>query len=330
MPVLHEIAEPEANADAAPAAGVKRSYSGLPPVLGGVFPLLLAVGEDELADAAIRVTAALARERGAIPTVIQALGPDREVEVTIAPFVGTMVEEALSPEYRDERRAEVQRRLRSGAGDMLWRVEIDNGSPALAITELARQLSPGLIVMGLRQHGMVHRAVSGDLLRSVVCSTRLPVLAVRPELSGLPRRVVVAVDFGDASIEAARMARQLLAEDGELHLLHVATDHGDPHAVSADDREGPRARLEQLAEELSPSPRMTITSEVVGGDAVRSIEGCALRMQADLVAVGSDHNSALERLLAGSVSTALAHTAHWSMLIMPGGTSRRKPDQQPA
>lgn len=78
---------------------------------------------------------------------------------------------------------------------------------------------------------MVHRAVSGDLLRSVVRAARRPVLAVRPELTGLPRKIVVAVDFGEASIDAARMARQLLADDGEIRLLHVATDQRDASAV---------------------------------------------------------------------------------------------------
>lgn len=315
---FQEIAEREANVVTPSTATRKTSYSGLPPALSEVFPLLLAVGSDELADAAIRVTASLARSKGAIPTVIQALGPDREADVTVAPFVGTMVEATLSPEFRDERRAAVQRRVHAGAGEVLWRVEIDNGSPAIAIAELARQLRPGLIVMGLRQHGMVHRAVSGDLLRSVVRATHLPVLAVRPELSGLPRRIVVAVDFGEASVDAARMAIQLLADDGEIHLLHVATDHGDARGMPVMNGEGAHARLDRLAEDLSPSLGMTITTEVVGGDPVHSIEGCAVRLQADLVAVGSDHNSPLERLLSGSVSTALAHAARWSMLIVPG------------
>ena len=315
---FQEIAERGANADAPASAAGKTPYSGLPRALSEVFPLLLAVGSDELSDAAIRVTSALARGKGAIPTVIQALGPDHETEVAIAPFVGTMVEATLSPEFRDERRAAVQKRVHAGAGEVLWRVEIDSGSPAIAITELARQIRPGLIVMGLRQHGMVHRAVSGDLLRSVVRSTRLPVLAVRPELSGLPRKIVVAVDFGEASIDAARMARQLLADGGEIHLLHVATDHSDAPADPAANGESAHARLDQLAEELSPSPGMTITTEVLGGDPVQSIEGCVTRLHADLVAVGSDHNTPLERLLSGSVSTALAHTARWSMLIVPG------------
>lgn len=318
---FQEIAEREVNDGPEFAAREKIPHRGLRPALGGVFPMLLAVGSDESADAVVQLTAALARGKGAIPTVVQALGADRDAEVTIAPFVGPMVEATLSPEFRDERRAAVQRRVRAGAGDVQWRIEIESGSPAYAIRELARQLQPALIVMGLRQHGVVHRAVSGDLLRSVIRATRLPVLAVGPRLFGLPRRIVVAVDFGAASIDAARMARQLLAEDGEIHLRHVATDHRNdpaipqmPHGCT----DPARARLDHLAEDLLPAPGMTITTEVVGGEPVQSIEGCAARLDADLVAVRSDHHSPLDRLLSGSVSMALAHTARWSMLIVPG------------
>lgn len=290
--------------------------------LSQVFPLLLAVADDELAEATIRVTLALARRKGAVPTVVHAIGADREAGDEIAPFVGTVTEEALSPEFRSVRRATLQQMLTSVAGNVSWRIEVDDGSASDAVTEAARQMQPGLIVMGLRQHGVVHRVLSRSLLRFVVRGSRLPVLAVTPSLTDLPRRIVVGVDFGDASIHAARMARQLLAEDGELHLVHVATDHVHgtrengvamrPHAEGSI-----RERLDRLVDDLSPEPGMTIVVEQAEGDAALSIKGCAERIDADLIAVGSDRHSPLERLVAGSVSMALAHTARWSMLIVP-------------
>ncbi|MEO7042066.1 MAG: universal stress protein [Gemmatimonadaceae bacterium] len=293
------------------------------PALSQVFPLLLAVAEDELAEATIRVSLALARRKGAVPTVVHALGADREVEDALAPFVGMVAEEELSPEFRSATRATLQKLVTSIAGNVLWRLEVDVRSASSAVAEVARQMQPGLIVMGLRQHGVVHRVLSRSLLRSVVRSSRLPVLAVTPGLMDLPRRIVVAVDFGDASIHAARMARQLLADGGELHLVHVATDRA--HRTRESGSEMPphaersiRERLDRLAEDLSPEPGMTIVSEHAEGDAALSIKGCAERIDADLIAVGSDRHSPLERLVAGSVSMALAHTARWSMLIVPG------------
>lgn len=323
---IQELAEREANGSPESAAAGEKPHGGLPPALNEVFPLLVALGSDGLADATIQVTAALARGKGAIPTLVQALGAGHETEVTIAPFTGAILEATLTPEFRNECRAAVQRRVHQCAGEVQWRIEIDSESPADAIRDFSRQLQPGLIVMGLRRHGMAHRALSGDLLRSVVRTTRLPVLAVRQELRSLPRRIVVAVDFGAASINAARMARHLLADDGELHLLHVASD--DHHAPAVQqmpkDHSDPTwERLDRLAEDLSPAPGMTITTEVLCGDPVPLIEGCAERFGAELVAVGSDHTSPLERLLSGSVSTAVAHDARWSMLIVPGAPASK-------
>ncbi len=293
------------------------------PALSQVFPLLLAVADDELAEPTIRVTLALARKKGAVPTVVHALGADREAEDIISPFVGTVMEEALSPEFRSERRATLQKLVTSIAGNVPWRLEVDERPASDAVTEAARHMQPGLIVMGLRRQGVVHRVLSRYLLRAVVRGSRLPVLAVRPELIDLPRRIVAAIDFGDASIHAARMARQILADGGELHLVHVATDHADSTADSQtpDARHAGRTireRLDQIAADLSPAPGMTIVTQQLDGDAVLSIKGYAERIDADLIAVGSDRHSPLERLLAGSVSMALAHAARWSMLITPG------------
>jgi len=293
------------------------------PVLSQVFPLLLALADDELAEATIRVTLALAQRKGAVPTVVHALGADPEAQDIIAPFVGTVMEEALSPEFRSERRAALQKLVTSIAGDVSWRLEVDERAASDAVTEAARHMQPGLIVMGLRRQGVMHRVLSRYLLRAVVRGSRLPVLAVRPELTDIPKRIVVAMDFGEASIHAARMARQLLADGGELHLVHVATDRPDRAmeggAQSARHAQlSIRERLDQLAEGLAAEPGMTIVAQEIRGDAVLSIQGYAERIDADLIAVGSDRHSPLERLLAGSVSMALAHAARWSMLITPG------------
>ena len=294
----------------------------LPSALDPVFPLLLAITDDELAAAAVRVTLALARSKGAIPTVVRAFGEDQESEVIVSPFVGAVAEKLFSPEYRNERRDSLQKRVASIAGDVRWRFEVSDQSPAQAVAELARQLNPGLIVMGLRHHGVAHRAVSRDMLRAVVRSTRLPVLAVRPELLGLPRRIVVAIDFGPASIRAAGLARHLLADDGEMCLVHVASktpDYGG-RRITALRGHGPgwiREEMDRVIEDLSPSARMKMTAVVAEGDVGSSIEACAQRVDADLLAVGSGCHSPLDRILSGSVSMELAHTARWSTLAVP-------------
>ena len=308
----------------------------LRPALDAVFPLVLAITDDERAAPAIRVTHELARTHGAIPTVLRALGDGHETDVLLQPFAGYVAEEALSPEYRNESRNLLQGLVTDVAGEVRWQFEVSDESPLEAIVQWARQLRAGLIVMGLRRHGVVHRVITGDLLRSVVRMAGVPVLAVRPDLVAPPRRVVAAVDFGEASVRAASLARHILAEDGELHLVHVVTDsmRRDDHAASIVGA-GVFTRalrdLELMAADLQPGPAMTIATHVIEGEREAAIDGFSERLRADLLAVGSDEHPLLDRLVAGSVSMGLARMAHRSMLVVPagsGGASQRR--QTPA
>lgn len=275
--------------------------------LGASFPLLLALGDDELSVAAIQMTLALARERGAMPSVVRALGDVRAAEASLSPLAGRVVEEYFGPDYVNACRATVAAQLASVAGDVGWPLQVTDEAPIDAILGLAKARGAGMIVMGLRHHGVLRRALTRDLLAEVVRTARVPVLAVRPELKELPRRIVVAVDFGGASIRAAHVARRLLAEDGTLCLVHVTPASSD--AV----REG----LERIFGDLIPAPAMTMTSVVLHGDVQSSIEGCAQAMDADLLAVGSEEHSLLDRVANGRMSMKLAHSARWSTLIVP-------------
>jgi len=295
---------------------------GLRPALDAVFPLLLAITDDERASPAIRMTRELTRTHGAIPTVLRALGSDNETEVLVEPFVGYVPQGALSPEYRDESRELLQRQVADVAGCVRWQFEIADEPPVEAIVKYARQLRAGLVVIGLRRHGVMHRVVAGDLLRSVVRLAGVPVLAVRPDLVALPRRVVVAVDFGEASVRAASMARHILADDGEMHLVHVVTDsaHRDSYPARMAGA-GPFTRamrdLASMIDDLRPGRDMTITSHVIEGEKEAAIDGFAERVRADLLAVGSDEHPLFDRLVNRSVSMGLSRTAHRSMLVVP-------------
>jgi nucleotide-binding universal stress UspA family protein len=305
------------SATATPAEGV-HTHCGLSPALDAVFPLLLAITDDERAASAIRITRELARTHGAIPTVLRALRDDPEAEAQFPPLVGYVPESALGAEYRSEARELLQRQVIDVAGGVRWQFEIADESPVEAIVHRARQLRAGLIVIGLRRHGVMHRVVVGDLLRSVVRLAGVPVLAVRPDLVGLPRRVVVAVDFGEASVRAATMARQILADNGELHLVHVVSD---PTYRDTTTGVGPFTRaisaLASIIDDLRPGLGMTITSHVIEGEKEAAIDGFAERVRADLLAVGSDEHPLFDRVVNKSVSMGLARTARRSMLVVP-------------
>ncbi len=281
------------------------------PALEPVFPLLLALADDDTASASIRVALALAHCKGAVPTVVRALGNMRAAEIAVSPLGGTSLEEYFGPEYTNACRDAVEMQLALVAGPVDWACDVTDQSPIDAIVERAQQLRAGLIVMGLRHHGVLRRTIARDLLGEVVRVTRVPVLAVRADLTALPKRVVVAIDFGEASLRAAALARHLMAAGGSMFLVNVAPNNSD----------GVHARLDALIGDLAQAPGMTISSIVLHGDVQASIENLAHMVSADLLSVGSERHPLLDRLATASISMKLAHTARWSTLVVPSLSS---------
>jgi nucleotide-binding universal stress UspA family protein len=271
------------------------------------FPLLLALADDEVAHAAIRLTASLAESKGAVPTVLRALGDVLPAQASSASLAGSGPVDAVDAKYVEACRSALRAHITAVAGPVQWSLEVNERAPIDAIIEQVRSLHAGLIVMGLRSHGVLRRMISRDLLAEVLRAARVPVLAVRPDITSLPRRIVVAIDFGAASIAAAHLARNLLGDNGAISLVHVSLRH------SAEMSE----RLERLATELAPKPGMTMTFTILHGDILSSIEGFAQAMNADLLAMGSGNHGVLDRLANGRISMQLAHTARWSTLIVP-------------
>ena len=148
-----------------------------------------------------------------------------------------------------------------------WPVHVDVGTPASEILKYAKDHGAGLIVLGLRRHGVVDRVLRDETTLNVARHARAMVLGVVPTLGALPRRAVVGVDFGPASIRAARAALDVLATDGGLaespvlHLVYVDRN-GDTRESNGGQgviaRFGVTAAFEELIRELQAHVRVRI------------------------------------------------------------------------
>jgi nucleotide-binding universal stress UspA family protein len=126
------------------------------------------------------------------------------------------------------------------------------------------------------------------------------------------------------------MARHILADDGEIYLVHVVSgsmqqDNSPASVTDADPLMRAMRDLTSMADDLRPGPAMTITSHVIEGEREAAIDGFAERVRADLLAVGSDVHPLLARLVNRSVSMGLARTAHRSMLVVPARSRAHAP-----
>jgi len=179
-----------------------------------------------------------------------------------------------------------------------------------------------LIVMGLRPHAFLDRVFRDETALAVMRHAFVPVFAVTPTLTRLPRSIAVGVDFSRASIAAARVAMTLVEEGGSLLLVYVeppmdrltgAEGFGVIYA------QGVSAAFARLRQELRGSRNVDIETLVLNGRVAAELLSFAERADVDVLAVGSQRHSITHPAFLGSVTTALVRAATRSLLVVPPG-----------
>jgi nucleotide-binding universal stress UspA family protein len=237
----------------------------------------------------------------------------------------------IPPQHTPATLGLAEQRVRSqladiGDGAAEWPLSLEVGPVAATIARYAAEHGSRLILLGLHEQGTVGRWMSRETLLRVIHLAHVPVLAVPERVSTLPRTVVIAVDFSDFSLRAAHQAIAGPARGAHLHLIHVSPP---PRAletwmVSLEwlgvYRAEAERRLKGLAAELERSAAVTVDTHLRGGDAGPEVLRLAEQVGADLIVAGSHGSGFLGRLVMGSVSGALVHGAHCSLLITPPQT----------
>jgi nucleotide-binding universal stress UspA family protein len=147
---------------------------------------------------------------------------------------------------------------------------------------------------------------------------------VTPELTGLPRRVLVGVDFSRASLGAARAALALVASAGTLVLAYAAP----PTTMYVpDDGErvihefGVTVAFSWFERELGTAAGTTVEHAVLqhepGRTVCEQLLGYADGTDVDMIALGSLRQGRLERWILGSVTTEVIRDGRCSVLVIP-------------
>jgi len=291
-------------------------------------PIVVAVSGEPAGAGPVRVASALEARYGSRVSAIQVLDVSDLPLPTPIPAVFTFARNIIGDApYAED--AEARRRQFS---DWLghpneWPVRISLGAPAYEILRYAESHGAALIVMGLRHHGVVDRILRDETTLTVARRARGVVLAVTPTLIGLPHRAIVGVDFGPASIRAARAALDVLGhrpstEGTTLRLVYV--DRSGVEGIRDDTAGealikhlGVDAAFEQLVRELAAPPGVHVESVIRHGVPAAELLACADESRADLIAVGSLRHERLERWILGSVTTEVIRDGRCSVLIIP-------------
>lgn len=285
------------------------------------FGVLVSLTNDDLGATTISVADAL-RGRGATPSLLYVI--EINSSVPDSAIVICSLEDGLrDPATQPRQIAEMRSALRlDNSPAKSWPFAMAVGEVARVVVEQARLGGSELIVMGLNRHGTTGRLLGRDTVRGVMSLGGVPVLAVRPELTGLPKRVVVPMDFSRASIRAAHLARRIIGENGLMTLLFVESRSSGKKQESDEGLElihsrGLAAVFEQVVASLRPSAGVSIDTVIRTGEPAPEIARFCDEYGADLVAVGSQSHRFLDRLLLGSVAKAIAGDGRWSVLVTP-------------
>lgn len=215
--------------------------------------------------------------------------------------------------------------------DAAWSLAVRTGRQANEVRAFALEIDATIIVTPAAPHMLFGRAVVGARAVQVLRGAPCPVLSVEPTFSGLPRKLLAAVDFSPASIRAAQAALLLAADDAQLTLVHVLPE-GIPGRVVADVpvRKETQILFDRLREQLAPfTPAGTVLeTRELRGEVVQQLLECAESLGADLLATGTEGPGLVERMFLGSTAASVVHLARSSVLASPAPRSSEAIDMQ--
>jgi nucleotide-binding universal stress UspA family protein len=289
------------------------------PTLLPVGPILVATDLSADADAAFPLAERLAERTSAAVQVISVLRP---LALPMYGFDSVPVPLETDTLAREGRQAAIRAQMgRMVAANADWDISVVTGEPTHEIAERARAQKSRLIVVGRGRHSTFERVVGGDSVLRMLQLGDTPVLAVEKGLTHLPKRVVVATDFSEFSLYAARVAMRLVAPDAIVHLVNVRPriDQTDTVRRELDTAYQQRANslLEQMTVMLA-SEGVQFNSTLLVGDTAEQLRSFLSASQADLVVLATHGFGFVRRLVLGSLASAMVHTAPCSVLCVPG------------
>ena len=285
------------------------------PVAGTPRTVVIATDGSRLAGSAIRVARLMSKNGQWAPQAVTVLEP---LPVSVADMTLGPPALGYQQEITDGLLGAIETQLVRGGGKA-WKLAVQFGRAAPVIARYAREAHAGLIVLGLGKHGKLARLAGAETAARVVRLSDVPVLAVGESVRGLPHTGVVALDFGESSMRAARETLAFLQPPGRLHLVHVRwAVNGQALGDSAWERtyaDGVQRGFERVVRQLGTRDGVKITTEFVKGAVLEAILLVAKKLAADVIAAGSHSQTVLDRMIIGSTPAQLLRAAPHSVLI---------------
>jgi nucleotide-binding universal stress UspA family protein len=289
---------------AVPEIGVRASVAA---------PIIIATDGQEQSDAALAMGRLLAESSDAVRLVrvlrTLPMVPDLPIQIPL--------------DLESARRADARREVLAQA-DRVWQhtadVELHEGDPATVIARLAHKAGASMIVAGLGRHRVTDRVFGDETALRLIRASDVPVYATATGAARAPCRIVVAMDFSETSLRAARLSLTVAARGATIYLAHVAPRDssfydwkgwGTTYKVSVGDA------LQRTREQLRIPEGMTVQNVLLQGEAATELLAFATSVNADLIATGSHGHGFVARMFIGSVATRLVRCSTCSVVTVP-------------
>jgi len=199
-------------------------------------------------------------------------------------------------------------------------IELFEGDPASVVSRVAHRSNATMIVCGLGRHRVTDRVFGDETALRLIRLADVPVFAAANGMNHAPRRIVVAVDFSETSLRAARLALTLASSSATIYLAHVAPRDSslyDWKGYGATYKSDAGDALQKTREQLRIPGDMMVQKVLLQGDPATELLAFATSVNADLIATGSHGHGFVARMLIGSVTTRIVRCSTCSVLTVP-------------
>ncbi len=207
------------------------------------------------------------------------------------------------------------------------------GEPHEVLKEHCKKTSPGLVVIGLRGHGMWEELFIGSVAKKLIRSADYPILAVHNKAPQLPKNILYASEGLNETSNGFLWAKALAGlGKARLELFHVVnpTNLDDELKSSVESEETSLSIDEALTRyQASVQAKINVLEEKLGGIETESycvttktIDTATLVLQRleeqknDLIIMGSHGRKGIKRWLMGSTTEVISERALCSILVV--------------
>lgn len=211
---------------------------------------------------------------------------------------------------------------------------VATGNPKEVIIDEVKKSGADMIAMATHRGGIVERGILGSVTDTVLRTSPVPVLAVRPEgrgsfsgNSGAPSAVIVPLDGSELAAESVPVAMEI-AKACSAEMVFVRAVHLPNYAVAGPGVEyydvsygvsgERRTALDYLAPFVQQAQKKGLQARAhaaLGNAASRILEEIS-NVQGGMVVIASHGRGGVKRMLLGSVADKIVRASHHPVLVI--------------